>query len=374
MKRLFPALLCICAAVPLLAAISALPPPVVVVYPLTATGPVAPDAGNRLALLFAEQIASGGGVVVKPAAPGVQRSAFLSSALSQGADYYVTGYLTPLGDEISLLIQVVSTYSGSVVWSTTSQVQTYADAAGQADAVRTAILSHAGRSLAALDQPPPVPSGSPPPASNGHNDANLSKIFQRRPRATPGPVSARPSPTPGTSAPTPGASATPRPTPKRRATPKPHATATAAATASPTPAVRATPAVGAIVVGIGGSADDADRSFASGTLGVMLGRAGLGGSLASGSSAGDLAVHASDLCRRYQTATIYSGTLDVRKTGGGIVRGTHADFELSRYDCATRLTTSQRVATDSASGAGAHDAINRAIQAALDAAHLPAKN
>ena len=88
---------------------------------------------------------------IKPATPVSPKAAFLEAARLRGADYYVTGYLTPLGDEVSLLIQVVSTYSGTVVWSTTTQVRTYAEAAGQSDIIRDAILRHAGRSLAALE-------------------------------------------------------------------------------------------------------------------------------------------------------------------------------------------------------------------------------
>jgi len=339
MKRLLLALLALCAAVPLLAEVSALPPPVVVVYPLTATGPVAPDAGSRLALLFAQQLSAGGGIIVKPAMPGIVRTDYLTGAQSAGADYYVTGYLTPLGDEISLLLQVVSTYSGSVVWSSTVQVQTFSDAAGQADLLRQAILTHAGRSLAALEAPPPVPSASPPPPTNGHNDANLSQIFQHHAKATPRPAPA-----------------------KATASPSPRPAATAAPSAAPS---------GAIVTSVGGSASDADRTFAAAALGTSLARAGLGGTLVASSSAGDIPSHAAALCAQYHSTAIYGGTLEVRRTGGGIVSGTHADFTLLRYDCASKAMTTQRVATDSASSAGGHDAIDRAVRSAF-AAGTPA--
>jgi hypothetical protein len=100
---------------------------------------------------------------------------------------------------------------------------------------------------------------------------------------------------------------------------------------------------------------------------MTLARAGLGGTVVAGTSATNLSSQAPDLCSRYHTASVYGGTLDVRRSGGGIVRGRHVDFTLLRYDCATHAMANQRVETDSTSAAYTRDAIARAIETATDA-------
>ena len=123
MKSLLFALAAIFVAGPAVAAVSALPAPVVVVYPLSVTGSTDPDAGARLALLFATQLVQEGGITIKPPEPGAKREDYLQAAKDLNADYYITGYVTPVGDSVSLVDQVVSTYSGIVVWSNTTEIR-----------------------------------------------------------------------------------------------------------------------------------------------------------------------------------------------------------------------------------------------------------
>jgi len=49
------------------------------------------------------------------------------------ADYYVAGFISPLGEGVSVVEQVVGTGSGIVLFSSSAQLSTYADAAGQGD-------------------------------------------------------------------------------------------------------------------------------------------------------------------------------------------------------------------------------------------------
>jgi hypothetical protein len=178
MKHLL-ALLALCAvAVPLLGATSAAGDPVVVVYPLTVSGSTGdPQAGGKVAALYATRLGALGGVAVKAPAAGTDRAHFLSAARDAGADYYITGYVTPLGNSVTLINQIVSTHSGIQVWSDSIQVGSYNEATTQADEIRTAILRHAGRYSVSLETtPPPAPAATPTPQKN---EANLNALYQK---------------------------------------------------------------------------------------------------------------------------------------------------------------------------------------------------
>jgi hypothetical protein len=171
------ALLALIATVTLTGASSILEP-VVVVYPFTVSGATDPEAGSHFANLFAERIAQGGGVLVKPPIPGTKRPDFFTTARGEGADYYISGYVTPLGSEAAVVEQIVSASSGIVVWSNTVQIETYADALSQGDVMHNAILSHAGRSFSSLN----APRGTPPAGSGPANTTktSLGSLFGNR--------------------------------------------------------------------------------------------------------------------------------------------------------------------------------------------------
>jgi len=353
------------------AAPSTLAAPVTVVYPFTVSGNADPEAGGRIAILFATELAQSGGITVKPATPGTDRTHYLQAAQALGADYYVTGYLTPLGDEVSLVDQIVSTYSGIVVWSNTTQIKTYAEASGQADLIRAAIIRHAGRTLAALDEPAAVPSSTPPPPSSPKNSGNLSTLFSRKPKATPAPAaapaaSAAPSSgaAPLSAAPGPGAASATHP-PAPPPPPRPSAAPQSLATL---------PQAGkAIVVAVGGDADGSARSYASGALAAAIAKAGLGGALVASSTTGDLPTHAKDLCAAHSAAAIYGGTLSLQRQSGAFSQSASANFELVRYDCAGTITGRQRVAAQATGRSDTTVAIDRAIAKSLDATLHPPK-
>ena len=347
MKPLFLSLFFLLASLPAIGAVNtALPTPVVVVYPFSATGGVSdPEAGGRLAVLLASRLAQGGGLDVRPGTPGTQRTQYLADARKLGADYYVTGYLTPLGDEVSLVDQIVSTHSGIVVWSTTTQVRTYDEALGQSDLMRDAIIHYEGRTLAELGTPAPLAPASASPAAGGEN---LSKIFARHGKATPAP---RATPTRAPAPPTP---------------PAPGASSVALSTSSAKPS-------GAIVVAVGGDASPTDRTYASNALASALAKAGLGGTLVVTSSSSDLAAQAHQLCNSNRAGSIFSGNLSLQQQTGALVRKTSANFELLRYDCAGTVTDRQRAQTTATGHAGNTTAIDRAVAQTLAASLAPPK-
>jgi hypothetical protein len=355
MKALLFGLACVLFAAPAAAAaVSAAGQPVVVVYPFTVSGPTDPEAGGRLAVLFATELAQEGGLNVKPATPGTDRAHFLSAAISAGADYYVTGFVTPLGDEVSLVDQIVSTYSGIVVWSDTKQIRTYDEAAGQADLIRAAILRHAGRTLAQLDEPAPKATQTSPPTTT-KNSGNFLGLFGHKPKATPVPApSASGTPPPGYQPP--AGSATHPPAPA--APPAPNGR---------TQNVAAAQGAKAIVVGIGGAADSGSRTYASTALATALAKAGLGGALVANSATSEMPARAKELCAQHGAAAIYGGTLALRSQSGAFSHTTYASLDLLRYDCTGAVTGRQRADTEGSGKSDTTTAIDRAVAKSLEA-------
>jgi hypothetical protein len=187
--RIFSSLALLGSSIAWLGAISPsfLPPPRVVVFPLTVNGDAQKDAGERLAVLFAQQLADNG-IKVVPPVPETPRSEFLTAARKLGCDYYVTGFLTPLGAEVSVVEQVVSTTSGTIVASNSAQFLTYSDASGQGAILAKAIFSHAERALASLEENAPAATPVPKESEPEANLNMLGNIFKHKPKPKPSPT------------------------------------------------------------------------------------------------------------------------------------------------------------------------------------------
>ncbi len=356
--------------IPLLGAVTILAPPVVVVFPLTVGSGGEPEAGSNIAVLLAQRLAQAGGVDVKPYPPGTQRPEFLTTARSMNADYYVTGFLTPLGEQVSLITQVVSVASGTIIASNTALVKTYNEAAGQADTLREEILHHAGRALASIGSAPretPAPT-KPPEKTSG----NVSGLFKRKKKtaSTPAPspseggervvqATAKPAPrttsaSRATSAPR-AATSVPRP-PTARTTPTPRPVAvrtprpttpptrlTASATGAPLVAALRTPrpsgapiarlalAASVLVVSVAGDDDPALDAYAQDAMVSTLQH--------SGTAAGALPIGVDELPARAREAcaaafgarTIYAPTLSLDRDRDG--NPNTVELDVVAYDC-----------------------------------------
>lgn len=154
--------------------------PTVMIYPFTVNGEADKKAGTKLASIFTSEIQTMGGIVIKPLpTPLVDRKDYLADAIKGGADYYFSGYITPLGEQVALVEQLVSTASGAIIWSSTAQMLTYGDAADQADTVRKVMLAHAGRVEASYQAQQSA--ATPAPAEHGAqtNIASILGIFHR---------------------------------------------------------------------------------------------------------------------------------------------------------------------------------------------------
>jgi hypothetical protein len=165
--------------------------PVVIVYPFTgSSADLDREASVRIATTLASQIGQGGSVKVVPAKPGVERDNFLADARSVGANYYVTGFVTPLGRGASVVDQVVSTQSGTMVFSVSDFITTYADVVNQGDRLRTAIIDRSERGIQAFAAPPP-PAAAPAPESSKGTELNVTSLGRKK-RSGPAPLTLAP--------------------------------------------------------------------------------------------------------------------------------------------------------------------------------------
>ncbi|MGZ3496375.1 MAG: hypothetical protein ACXWNK_03850 [Vulcanimicrobiaceae bacterium] len=160
--------------------------PILVVYPFSVTGDIKPDTGTKAAALFVQQITQAGDIAALQGNPSVQRSNYPTDAVQKHADYYLSGYMTLIGDGVSLVEQLVSVSSGTIVYSNTAQIQSFNDAASQAHAIHDALIANEKRFTAAINN---QPAASSTPSSMPGNQANIGGLFKHgnRDKATPAP-------------------------------------------------------------------------------------------------------------------------------------------------------------------------------------------
>jgi hypothetical protein len=154
--------------------------PTVIVYPLVASSSsVDREASARIATTLANQIALGGQVKVVPAKTTVERADYLSDARAAGANYYITGFITPLGSGASVVEQVVSTSSGTLVFSVSNFISSFNEIVDQGDQLRQGIVDRSQRGLQAFTAPPP-PAAHPVPEPSNGTDVNVNNLFGRK--------------------------------------------------------------------------------------------------------------------------------------------------------------------------------------------------
>ena len=260
--------------------------PVLVVFPFSVNGDAQKESGAKLAILIGTQIANLGGVAVKPGAPGTPRAEFLNVARATNADYYLSGYVTPIGDEVTVVEQLVSTQTGIIAFSNTAQIKTYAEAGGQGDLLRTALLRHQGRNIAAYEQLATPSPATPTPGTTSGSQATLSGLFKKK-KSTPQPVATKAPALIAVVSPEPAGTIAPLSTmaPRNVTPPRVIATPTPVPTPVPTHAPEAVSEPRApsgadrsyLVLAFGGSADSERRDYATTQIAAEIDRRKLHG-------------------------------------------------------------------------------------------------
>lgn len=166
----------------------------VLVYPFDIQTGVDPKIGTAIADIMAQEMSAAGGLSVLAVPQNVKRPDFLAYARDQKADFYISGYVTPVGYAAAVVEQVVSVDSGVILFSQTAQVQSVADVASQSLLARAQILAFVNRStesIAAQSANTPAPT-----ASNGANvnirglSGIVDSVFHHKGAATPTPAPA----------------------------------------------------------------------------------------------------------------------------------------------------------------------------------------
>ncbi len=131
-----------------------------------------------------------GGVDAILAPATIQRTDFLSYTRKLQADYYLMGYMTPLGGGVSLVEQIVSTESGTIAYGSTAQIDSFEDASSQALQMHSAVLAMEESDAERYAQAQGESTSTPGPTSQTNVSKGLSDIaglFKRR-TATPKPA------------------------------------------------------------------------------------------------------------------------------------------------------------------------------------------
>jgi len=119
--------------------------PVVLIYPFDVQTGADARLGVAIAQILAQEMLAAGGITVPQVPAGVKRADFLQNAHSANADFYISGYVTPVGESAAVVEQVVSVSSGVILFSQTAQVTSVADVASQSLLARSQILAFVGR-------------------------------------------------------------------------------------------------------------------------------------------------------------------------------------------------------------------------------------
>lgn len=150
--------------------------PVVLIYPFDSIGGLNAKVGTQLASIFSQEFTQSGHVKLVPRPSNVARADYLTTARKDHADYYISGYATPIGDGLSVVMQVVSVSGGGViVFSQTSQLYGVNDAQSLALTAHDAILQLAGVNVSVNTTESATAAPSPQPTHGA--SFNLNNLF-----------------------------------------------------------------------------------------------------------------------------------------------------------------------------------------------------
>lgn len=286
--------------------------PIIVVFPFGTSTDIQAANGEKAADLFVQVMNSAGGIDAIGAPATIKHQNYLTYARSVNADYYVTGYMTPLGEGVSLVEQVVSTRSGTMIFGQTAQVDSFQDASAQAITVHDGIVAQE-QAFKAQYQSAQATS-TPAPAATGQ--ANLTKglsdiagLFKHKGKTA----------------------------------------------AAKTVAVQK-PGKGVLVAHVNGSVPQSNLSSATSELYSALN--GFYNARMTNASGLDLTKQADGICGTDRNNTIATGTLSAKSTRHGLGSRTEWTFDLDIYTC-----WGAKLATQSATAGSLKDAVASAVAA-----------
>lgn len=263
--------------------------PVVLVYPYDAPSDLDPRYGTAVANIFAQVITQTGGVKVLAIPSNIKRVDYQKYAAVQHADYYISGYIQPIGQSASIVTQVVDVKNDIAGYSATTDINDVNDVASQALTAREYVLQASG-----VDRPEISTAGAATPEASPTSGAStsltnvLGDLFhgKSKPKTT---------------------------------------TVAAAPSATPSKPVR-----GALVVHVTGDAQPNVLTDATGTL--YRGMNVYYTTTMSSVATGDVSKSANTICGASRDNTIATGTLNVQHVGGMHAHDSYT-FILNVYAC-----------------------------------------
>ncbi len=258
----------------------------ILVYPFEAPSDLDPRYGGAVAQIYSQVIQQTGGVNVLAVPTGIKRVDYQKYAHVLHADYYISGYIQPIGEGAAIVAQVVDVSSDITKYSSTTQVTGVQDVASTALNMREVILAAAGVTRPELNNGPAT---SPTPESTSGSSVPISNVlgglFKGKSKGTP----------------TPAPSATP-----------------------------AKPSRGMLVVHLGGNAQPAVLGVATDDLYRGLNAHFI--TVMSSVSTSDLTKSADSICGRNRNNAIASGVLNATHVGGFRAHDSYT-FTLNIYAC-----------------------------------------
>ncbi len=259
--------------------------PTLLIYPYDAPSDLDPRYGTAVANIFAQVITQTGGVKVLAIPTGIKREDYQKYAHVQHADYYISGYIQPIGSTAAIVTQVVDVDNDISVYSATTNISDVQDVGSQALNARTVVLEAAGVSRPEINTAnAPTPEASPTSGTSTSLNNVLGDLFKG----------------------------------KKKATPAPNAT--------PTPSK---PSRGVYVVRVNGSAPP--TALVSATSALYRGM-NVYYTATMSSATGNVATTANTICGTSRDNTIATGTLDVQHVGGMRPHDSYT-FTLNIYAC-----------------------------------------
>jgi hypothetical protein len=166
----------------------------VVVFTLVPSGSATIESSARIAAALSIRLSGAGTLAVKSAPADVKQADYLSAAQKLGVDYYVSGFVSPLGGGFATSLQLVSTTNGIAVWTGTATLSGTDDVADAAEVLTRVIGEREARnSYAVAGGNAPPPPGPAAPAGSATRPGGLAAAppvaaTPPRPVATPAPT------------------------------------------------------------------------------------------------------------------------------------------------------------------------------------------
>jgi hypothetical protein len=135
--------------------------PVLVLFPFRYAEGLDPRYSTDYIAKLGASMTTAGGVKIVMGDPATTPENFLHTTKVDNGDFYLTGFIAPpVNGAMSVIEQIVSARSGTVVWANTAHISGDKDISDQGPIVQNALLTYATRGYFAILNPTPKPAAA----------------------------------------------------------------------------------------------------------------------------------------------------------------------------------------------------------------------